>query len=142
MAQLGPVPYDEIDVVVRRQTGCQACANIKESRAQALKELPDGFYVCQAGRSKAKRLHRLVYCWMVPGVDNFVYSYKGTTHAAGARVRRSAVLFTQTRIYSLTSIKIRPLPSSPSPSLSLFFSSASLLGFTATIKFVSVLILP
>ena len=42
-----------------------------------MKELPDGFYVCEAGRSKAKRLHRLGYCWMVPGVDYIVYSYKG-----------------------------------------------------------------
>ena len=77
LARLGPVPEEEIDLVVRRQPGRQACANIKESRAQALKELPDGFYVCEAGRSKAKRLHRLGYCWMVPGVDYFVYSYKG-----------------------------------------------------------------
>ena len=62
MVQLGPVQEEEIDVVVRRQLGRQACANIKESRAQALKELPDGFYVCEVGRSKAKRLHRLGYC--------------------------------------------------------------------------------
>ena len=37
MVQLGPVPEEEIDVVVRRQPGRQAFANIKESRAQALK---------------------------------------------------------------------------------------------------------
>ena len=74
MVQLDPVPEDELDVVVRRQPGRQACANIKESRAQAPKELPDGFYVCEAGSSKAKRLHRLGYCWMVPGVDYFVGS--------------------------------------------------------------------
>ena len=77
MVQLDPVPEDELDMVVRIQPGRQACANIMESRAQALKELPDGFYVCEAGRSKAKRLHRLGYCWMVPGVDYFVHSYKG-----------------------------------------------------------------
>ena len=77
MVQLDPVPEDELDVVVRRQPGRQACANIKESRAQALKELPDRFHVSEAGRSKAKRRHWLEYCWMVPGVDYFVYSYKG-----------------------------------------------------------------
>ena len=92
---------DEIDVVVRRQPGRQACANIKESRAQALKELPDGFYVCEAGRSKAKRLHRLGYCWMVPGVDYFVYSYKGALMPQGHEYeevckRCSAALFTPT----------------------------------------------
>ena len=38
MVQLDPVPEDELDVVLRRQPGRQACANIKESRAQALKE--------------------------------------------------------------------------------------------------------
>ena len=76
MAQLGPVPDGEIDVVVRRQPGRQACANIMETRAQVMKELLDGFYVCEAGRSKAKHLHRLGYCWMVPGVDFFVYSFK------------------------------------------------------------------
>ena len=36
MLQLEPVPDEEIDVVVRRQPGRQACANIKEPRAQAL----------------------------------------------------------------------------------------------------------
>ena len=77
IVQLGPVPEDKVDVVVRKQPGRQACANIKETRAQVVKELPDGFYVCEDGRSKAKRLHRLGYCWMVPRVDYFVYSYKG-----------------------------------------------------------------
>ena len=101
MLQLEPIPDDEIDVVVRRQPGRQACANIKESRAQALKELPDGFYVCEAGRSKAKRLHRLGYCWMVPGVDYFVYSYKGAPTPQGHEYeevckRCSAALFTPT----------------------------------------------
>ena len=32
MVQLVPVPEEEIDVVVRRQPGRQACANVKESR--------------------------------------------------------------------------------------------------------------
>ena len=57
MLQLGPCQEEEVDVVVRKHTKRQACANIKESRAQALNELPHGFYVCEAGRSKAKRLH-------------------------------------------------------------------------------------
>ena len=77
MVVMGHVPDEEVDVPVRKQPGRQACANIKKSREQALKELPDGFYVCEAGRSKSKRLHRLGYCWMVPGVDYFVYSFKG-----------------------------------------------------------------
>ena len=77
MVQLGPVPPEEVDLPSRKLPGRQACASIKESRQQALKELPDGFYVCEAGRSKSKRLHRLGYCWMVPGVDYFVYSFKG-----------------------------------------------------------------
>ena len=40
-----------------------------------MKEFPDGFYVCETGRSKTKRLHRLGYCWMVLGVDYFVHSF-------------------------------------------------------------------
>ena len=77
MVQLGPVPPEEVDLPSRKLPGRQACSSIKESRQQALKELPDGFYVCEAGRSKSKRLHWLGYCWMVPGVDYFVYSFKG-----------------------------------------------------------------
>ena len=77
MVVLGPVPDEEVDLLVRTQPGRQACANIKDSREQALKELRDGFYDCEAGRSKSKRLHRLGYGWMVPGVDYFVYSFKG-----------------------------------------------------------------
>ena len=77
VVQLGPVPGEETDVVVRRQPGRQACGNFKESRAQAL-ELPDGFFVCEAGRSKAKRVHRLgVLLDGAWGGVHFVYSYKG-----------------------------------------------------------------
>ena len=52
LEQLGPVQEEEIDVVVRRQPGRQACAKVKEPRAQELKELPDGFNVCEAVQSK------------------------------------------------------------------------------------------
>ena len=76
MEHMGPVQAEEMDLPTRKQPGRLACASIKESRAQALQELPDGFCVCEAGRSKAKRLQRLRYCWMVPGVDYFVYSIK------------------------------------------------------------------
>ena len=99
MVQLGPVQEEEIDVVVRKQPGRQVCTNIKESRAHALKELPDGFYICEAGRSKAKCLHRIGIL-LVPGVDYFVYSCKGPLmpqddeYEEVCKQRCSAALFT------------------------------------------------
>ena len=61
----------------KRAPGRAPCPTIKEQRVQALQELPEGFYVCTAGRRKIKRLHLLHQCWMVPGVDYFAYSYAG-----------------------------------------------------------------
>ena len=89
MAELDPVQDEEVDVPGWKQAGRQACANIKESWEQALKELPDGFCVCEAGRSKATRLHKLGYCWMVPGVDYFVQS-KGGSCLRNTSMRRCA----------------------------------------------------
>ena len=87
--QLDLVPEDELDVVVRRQPGRQACANIKESRAQALKELPDGFCVCEAGGSKAKRLHRLGVLLDGARCGLLCVLVQRTTHGSGTRVRGS-----------------------------------------------------
>ena len=77
MVESGPLQDEEVEVPTRKQPGRQVCANIKESREQALKELPDGFCLYEAGSSKSKRLHRLGHRWMVPGVVYFVYSFKG-----------------------------------------------------------------
>ena len=71
-------PEEELDVVVRRQPGRQACANIKESRVQAL----EGAF--QTGSMSAKlAVPRRNDCtgggivgWCL-GWTSFVYSYKG-----------------------------------------------------------------
>ena len=75
MVQFAPVPEEVIDVVARRLPGRQACANIVESRAQALKELPDETHA-QVGElldgSRSGLLSVLV---------------RRSTHASGTRVR-------------------------------------------------------
>ena len=74
------VPQDTAVRVIptpKKQPGRAACATIKEQRAEALEELPRGFYVCIAGRRKIRRLHLLRSCWMVPRVDFFVYAFLG-----------------------------------------------------------------
>ena len=161
MVQLGPVQEEEVDVVVRRQPGRLACANIKESQAQALKELPDGFYVCEAGRSKAIRLHKLGYCWMVPRVDYSAYSYKGPLMPREQResvqaLQRSLVHTNATRqglrlgsvhghrlrygchLLCVVQSSVQPLqPPPPTPSSGLFlFPLRSLLDVSAMIKVV------
>ena len=97
------VPQDPADREIptpKKQPGRAACATIKKQRAQALEELPRGFYVCIAGRRKIRRLHLLRSCWMVPGVDFFVYAFvpscrnrESTTRfgrsAASQRVRQT-----------------------------------------------------
>ena len=137
MVQLGPVPEEEIHVVVRRQPGRQACANMKESRTQAVKEVPDGFCVCEAGRSTAKRLHRLGICWMVPGVwttlcirtrDHSCLGNTSTMKCASAAAplcsHKCHKTVAQTRIHPRTSTEVRP-PHPPS------LSSFRLLLFSA-----------
>ena len=136
--RLGPVQEEEADAVVRRQPGRQACANIKESRAQSLKELPDGFHVCEAGRFKARRSHRLEYCWMVPRVDYLVYSYKGP-HMPREREYEEVQALQCSVVHTNAARQwILAVSLSHHPLLSLFFSSDSRLGVSATIKFVSV----
>ena len=95
-----PIPDDEIDVVVRRQRGRHACANIKESRAQALKELPDGFYVCgEAGPRPNACTGWVIAGWSLEWTA--LYSYKGALmpqeHECEEVCKRcSAALFTPT----------------------------------------------
>ena len=86
MVDLGAVQEEEVDVPSRKLSGHQACANIKESREQALKELPDGFYVCEDGRYKAKRLHRLGQLLDGSGSGQLRVLVQGAVHASGTRV--------------------------------------------------------
>ena len=50
----------------------------KEVRATLRAELEPGFYISTAGKKGIRTLHRLVQCYMIPGMDYMRFSYAGS----------------------------------------------------------------